>query len=161
MAAWPCAGGQDAILRAIELNGAAVGLNKRAFLWGRILADQPALMKQMLDGLTEGPPADLDALIAHRAAALTAYQSKRYAKRYQVLIRDVVARETAVSGAPGRLSRVLAPFRAQTAKHAVERWRNATPNFPVDLVTRLRYKTARCFVVNKLNMGESDESSGG
>ncbi len=35
--------GETAILRAIELNGAAVGLNKRAFLWGRILAERPAL----------------------------------------------------------------------------------------------------------------------
>ena len=56
--------GEAAILRAIELNGAAVKLNKRAFLWGRILAEQPGLMKQILDGLTDGPPADLDALIA-------------------------------------------------------------------------------------------------
>ncbi len=79
--------GEAAILRAIELNGAAVKLNKRAFLWGRILAEQPELMKQILDGLTEGPPADLDALIAHRAKALTAYQSKRYAARYQAWCR--------------------------------------------------------------------------
>ena len=100
--------GEPAILRAIELNGAAVKLNKRAFLWGRILAEQPGLMKQILDGLTEGPPADLDALIALRAQALTAYQSKRYAARYQKLLREVVARETAVTGAPGRLSRAAA-----------------------------------------------------
>ena len=32
--------GEAAILRAIELNGAAVALNQRAFLWGRILAEQ-------------------------------------------------------------------------------------------------------------------------
>ena len=58
--------------------------------------------------LTEGPPADLDALIAPRAAALADYQSKRYAARYQALIREVVARETAVTGAPGPLSRAAA-----------------------------------------------------
>jgi indolepyruvate ferredoxin oxidoreductase len=100
--------GEPAILRAIELNGAAVKLNKRAFLWGRILAEQPGLMKQILDGLTDGPPADLDALIARRAQALTAYQSNRYAARYQKLLREVVARETVVAGAPGRLSRAAA-----------------------------------------------------
>ncbi len=100
--------GEAAILRAIELNGAAVKLNRRAFVWGRILAEQPELMKQVLEGMTEGPPADLDALIAHRAAALTAYQSKRYAARYQAVVQDVVARETAVAGAPGRLSRAAA-----------------------------------------------------
>jgi indolepyruvate ferredoxin oxidoreductase len=97
--------GEAAILRAIELNGAAVKLNKRAFLWGRILAEQPGLMKQILEGLGEGPSADLDALIAHRAQSLTAFQSKRYAKRFQALVKQVVERETAVVGTPGRLSR--------------------------------------------------------
>ena len=100
--------GEGALLRAIELNGAAVKLNKRAFLWGRILAEQPELMPQILEGITDGPPADLDALIAQRAEALTAYQSKRYARRFQALLRDVVARDTAVTGAPGRLSRAAA-----------------------------------------------------
>ena len=97
--------GEAAILRAIELNGAAVKLNNRAFLWGRILADQPGLMKQILEGLTDGPPADLNALIAHRAQALTGYQSKRYASRFLALVREVTDRETAVMGAAGRLSR--------------------------------------------------------
>ncbi|MDB5404588.1 MAG: Indolepyruvate ferredoxin oxidoreductase, alpha and beta subunit, partial [Rhodopila sp.] len=100
--------GEASILRAIELNGAAVKLNKRAFLWGRILADQPGLTKQILEGVVEGPPADLDTLVAHRVAALTAYQSKRYAARFQRLVGEVVARETAVMGAPGRLSRAAA-----------------------------------------------------
>jgi indolepyruvate ferredoxin oxidoreductase len=100
--------GEGAILQAIELNGAAVKLNRRAFLWGRILAEHPDLMKQILDGLTDGPPADLETLIAHRIQALTAYQSKRYAARYQRLVRDVVTRETAVIGAPGPLSRAAA-----------------------------------------------------
>jgi indolepyruvate ferredoxin oxidoreductase len=97
--------GEAALQRAIELNGAAVKLNKRAFLWGRILAEQPNLMKQVLQGVTEGAPVELDALIAHRAAALTAYQSKRYAAGFSALIRDVVAQEAAVMGAPGPLSR--------------------------------------------------------
>jgi indolepyruvate ferredoxin oxidoreductase len=100
--------GEGSILQAIELNGAAVKLNKRAFLWGRILAHQPELMKPILEGLTDGPPAGLDALIAHRADALTAYQSKRYAGRYATLMQEVVARETSMIGGPGRLSRAAA-----------------------------------------------------
>jgi indolepyruvate ferredoxin oxidoreductase len=100
--------GEAAILRAIELNGAAVKLNWRAFLWGRILAEQPGLMKDILEGMTDGAPADLDALIAHRTQALTAYQSKRYAARYQRLVREVAAGETSVLGAPGDLSRAVA-----------------------------------------------------
>ena len=100
--------GEAAILRAIELNGAAVKLNKRAFLWGRILVEQPGLTKQILEGITDGPPADLDGLIAHRTDALVAYQSKRYAARYRSLVQEVVAAETAVAGAPGALSRSVA-----------------------------------------------------
>ena len=114
--------GESAILRAIELNGAAVKLNKRAFLWGRILADQPALINQIMVGVIDGPPADLDTLIAHRAEMLIAYQSKRYAARYQTLIRNVASREAAVFGSPGRLTRVAAEglFRVMAYKDEYE-----------------------------------------
>ncbi len=114
--------GEAAILRAIELNGASVGLNKRAFLWGRILAEHPELMEQILTGLVEGPPMELSDLIDHRAGVLTAYQSKRYAKRYRRLVQDVVQRETAVLGAPGRLSRAAAEglFRVMAYKDEYE-----------------------------------------
>jgi len=100
--------GEAAIIRAIELNGAAVGLNKRAFLWGRILAQQPALAGQILEGLEEGPPAGLDELIAQRADALAAYQSDRYATRYRTILHEVMEREAAVVGKTGRLSRAAA-----------------------------------------------------
>ncbi len=49
--------GEAAILRAIELNGAAVALNRRAFLWGRILAERPALEDEILMHTLETPPA--------------------------------------------------------------------------------------------------------
>ena len=71
--------GEAAILRAIELNGAAVALNRRAFLWGRILAERPALEDEILVHTLEAPPATLDALIEARAAALVAYQAQRLA----------------------------------------------------------------------------------
>ena len=99
---------EASILRAIELNGAAVGLNKRAFLWGRILAEKPDLAGQILDGLVEGEPKDLDALIADRMVALAAYQSDRYARRYRALVQEVIDRETAVFGKHGALSRSAA-----------------------------------------------------
>jgi indolepyruvate ferredoxin oxidoreductase len=114
--------GEAAILRAIELNGASVALNKRAFLWGRILAEQPALMEQILAGVVEGPPMDLATLIDHRSGLLTAYQSKRYAKRYRRLVEAVVERESDVLGAPGRLSRAAAEglFRVMAYKDEYE-----------------------------------------
>ena len=100
--------GEAAILRSIELNGAAVKTNLRAFLWGRILAEKPELIGQILTNTIATPPDTLQAVIATRMAALTAYQSRRYAARYRKLVDRVIARETAVFGKPGRLSRAAA-----------------------------------------------------
>ncbi len=100
--------GEAAIRRAIELNGAAVQTNLRAFLWGRILAAQPELIGQILTDTIAPPPATLEALIESRMAALAAYQSRRYAARYRQLVAQVMAREAAVLGQPGRLSRAAA-----------------------------------------------------
>ncbi|HEY1934687.1 MAG TPA: indolepyruvate ferredoxin oxidoreductase family protein [Acetobacteraceae bacterium] len=113
--------GAPAILRAIELNGAAVELNKRAFLWGRILAEHAELAAEILGG-TEAPPRSLDALIDARAAFLVDYQSRDYANRYRTKLRDVIARETAVCGAPGKLSRAAAEglFRVMAYKDEYE-----------------------------------------
>ncbi len=115
--------GEAALQRAIELNGTAVAMNRRAFLWGRILADNPGLEREILaDGAAEDVPATLEALIDGRAAALTAYQSTRYARRYRERVARVVARETAVAGAPGALSRAAAEgwFRVMGAKDEYE-----------------------------------------
>jgi indolepyruvate ferredoxin oxidoreductase len=100
--------GEAAILRAIELNGASVSLNRRAFLWGRILAQKPALEDEILVHTLESPPAELDALIEARASGLVAYQGKRLANRYRALVNEVVARETQALGGSGRLSRAAA-----------------------------------------------------
>ena len=113
--------GQDAILRAIELNGAAVTLNKRAFLWGRILSARPELAAEIL-GNVEIEELDLPALIEARAAALTDYQSKAYARRYRSTIAEVQAREIAVTGTAGRLTRAAAEglFRLMAYKDEYE-----------------------------------------
>jgi indolepyruvate ferredoxin oxidoreductase len=98
-----------ALDRAIELNGAAVAVNRRAFAWGRILADRPELAAEILHGSTEHrPPMDLDALIAHRADALTRYQGERLARRYRARVAEASAREAAVFGTPGPLARAAA-----------------------------------------------------
>jgi indolepyruvate ferredoxin oxidoreductase len=100
--------GEAAIMRAIELNGAAVSLNRRAFLWGRILAVKPDLQDEILVHTLDTPPAELGALVDARAKELVAYQGKRLAKRYRALVDEVIARETQVMGEPGRLSRAAA-----------------------------------------------------
>ncbi len=98
--------GQPALMRAFELNGTAVALNRRAFLWGRLLADDPTLADAILDER----PADegLDALVARRAEELVAYQDERLAARYRTLVARAVEREAAVAGQPGALARAVA-----------------------------------------------------
>ena len=114
--------GQAAILRAIELNGASVAVNRRAFLWGRILAATPGLTEELLGGNGEPPALAVAELIEARATALTAYQSRAYADRYRVEINTVAEREAAVFGQPGRLSRAAAEglYRAMAYKDEYE-----------------------------------------
>ncbi len=114
--------GEAAILRAIELNGAAVKLNLRAFRWGRILAHRPEIADEIVNPLQPAPPEDLDALIADRAGRLVEYQSARYAKRYRAFVAEARAREEAALGAPGRLARAVAEnlFRVMAYKDEYE-----------------------------------------
>ena len=113
--------GEAAILRAIELNGAAVGLNKRAFLWGRILAERPDLAAEIL-GQADVVPLELPDLIEARAAALADYQSSAYAARYRSVVEEARAREIAVTGRAGKLTRAVAEglFRLMAYKDEYE-----------------------------------------
>ena len=71
-------------------------------------SDRPALEDEILLHTLEAPPAKLDALIDARASALVTYQNAALAQRYRVMVNEVIARETAVFGNPGRLSRAAA-----------------------------------------------------
>jgi indolepyruvate ferredoxin oxidoreductase len=80
----------DSLLRAIELNGTAVEANKAAFAWGRCAAHDLARVHAAAGLATETPePPTLDDIIATRAAHLTQYQSRRYARRYTALVARV------------------------------------------------------------------------
>ena len=103
---------EAAILRAIELNGAAVAMNHRAFLWGRILAERPDLVDAILVHRLEAPPKTLDALIEARADALVAYQNAALAARYRALVNEVAAREATIE----RLRILLAQSEANLAE---------------------------------------------
>ncbi len=113
--------GLAALHRSMELNGTAVELNKRAFLWGRILATRPDLANEIVQG-EPAAPADLGALIDTRAAELARYQSGRLSRRYRQLVDRVAARERDVAGEPGRLTRAVAEgyFRALAIKDEYE-----------------------------------------
>lgn len=145
--------GEVAILRAIELNGAAIELNKRAFLWGRIVAERPGIADEIL-GQTNVEPLPLPELIEARAAALVGYQSRAYAARYLSVIQEVVARETAVAGRAGALSRAAAEglFRLMAYKdeyevarlHGVAKYpRGAVFHMSPPLITRIDERTGR------------------
>ncbi|MBK8762005.1 MAG: indolepyruvate ferredoxin oxidoreductase family protein [Sulfuritalea sp.] len=101
----------EAILRAIELNGAAVEDNRRAFHWGRRTAHDPAGVEALLagDAAEAAPPRarDLDAIIARRREHLAAYQDEAYAQRYQALVERVRAAE-AGAGAGATLTEAVA-----------------------------------------------------
>jgi len=93
------------LLRAVELNGAAVAMNKAAFAWGRQMALDPALVRTAagLDkpGVVVMMPSrtpSLESLIADRTKRLTAYQNAAYAKRYESFVREIAAVEQQRTG---------------------------------------------------------------
>ncbi|MEX0338126.1 MAG: DUF6537 domain-containing protein, partial [Arenibacterium sp.] len=91
----------DAIRAAIELNGAAVEKNQRAFDIGRWAVLFPEDANNLLTPNVVQLPKSLDEKIAFRADHLTAYQSKRLAKRYRKLvdtIEDKDLREAVAKG---------------------------------------------------------------
>ncbi|MEM9146819.1 MAG: indolepyruvate ferredoxin oxidoreductase family protein [Pseudomonadota bacterium] len=77
---------EASILRALELNGAAVEPNKRAFALGRwASADPEAISQQQAEPIEEAEESFAEAL-ARRTAHLTAYQSAAWAKRYRAAV---------------------------------------------------------------------------
>ena len=92
--------GVAAIEQAIEVNGAAVAMNTRAFRLGRAVAADPALAEKLL-AKDAAPAADasLDVLIARRSAILTDYQDAAYAFGYGERVAAIRAAERRVMGA--------------------------------------------------------------
>ncbi|MBS0589579.1 MAG: indolepyruvate ferredoxin oxidoreductase family protein [Proteobacteria bacterium] len=105
---------EAALMRAVELNGAAIEMNKTAFNWGRLAAVDMNKVKEAANGTTSRTlaqsiaaplddaalSANLDEQIARRIAFLTDYQDAAYAAKYKALIDKVRNREQAK--APGQ-----------------------------------------------------------
>ncbi len=96
--------GRDSILRAIELNGAAVDWNKSAFDWGRRAAVDLAAVRRaggVDDEASAGERAatGVDAIVARRRAELAKYQDEAYAARYEAAVGRV--REVESRRVPG------------------------------------------------------------
>jgi len=89
--------GGEAIDKAIELNGVAVAMNRKAFAMGRLAAEdldmvaRAAAAPQVLDAASEET---MDEVIARRVGILTDYQNADYAGQYQAFVRQVENTET-------------------------------------------------------------------
>ncbi len=79
----------DAIMQAVELNGAAVDRNKRAFEIGRWAVLHAEDAARMLSPTVVEKPKSLDEKIAFRADHLVQYQGKRLARKYRKLLDQV------------------------------------------------------------------------
>ncbi|ETX29817.1 indolepyruvate ferredoxin oxidoreductase family protein [Roseivivax isoporae] len=91
----------DALMQAIDLNGAAVEANKRAFEIGRWAVTHPAEAGRIAAPNVVAKPASLEERIARRAEHLTAYQGRRLARRYRALVdrvEDARLREAVATG---------------------------------------------------------------
>ncbi|MEL6289946.1 MAG: indolepyruvate ferredoxin oxidoreductase family protein, partial [Pseudomonadota bacterium] len=110
---------EKSILEAIKLNGAAVEMNRQAFVAGRIAAEKPEAVAGLAGADATGNatggsaqpslPETMDEIVAHRRAHLTAYQDDALAEKYAARIAKIAEREATVK--PG--SDVLATAAAQ------------------------------------------------
>ena len=108
--------GLAALMRAIELNGVALDMNKRAFTLGRLAAADMAALER-LDRLGHGreqvvqfsAPLPLAESVAVRSAYLARYQDAAYAARYERAVAAVEQRESGIDpGGARRLSKLVA-----------------------------------------------------
>ncbi len=116
---------EPALLRAIELNGVALELNRTAFALGRIAAAAPQALRRLAGQEEEVPlraprrPPDWEnldgdaGLIARRANFLTDYQDAGYAQRYRALVERVRMVESERIGAPLALTAAVARYAAK------------------------------------------------
>jgi indolepyruvate ferredoxin oxidoreductase len=92
----------EAIMKAIDLNGAAIDMNKLAFSWGRLAAHDLQRVVGAARFKSSGAAPmkrTLDESIAFRAKFLTEYQDEAYSKRYLAEVERVRAAEA--KGSPG------------------------------------------------------------
>jgi len=100
----------EGINKAIEVNGAAIVMNKQAFLLGRKIAaglldiDQEKVIAPTID------EADIDAIIAHRVNILTEYQDSNYAQRYKTLVERVKSSENKLNNGQQLLAQAAAKY---------------------------------------------------
>ena len=102
-----------ALLRAIELNGATVEENRRAFSWGRRTALDPVGVEALVAAGENPAPtrklsAGLDEAMARRRDFLTAYQDAAYARRYDALVEQAKQHEGKLGAGETALTQTVA-----------------------------------------------------
>ena len=100
----------EAILRAIEINGAAIEMNKQAFTWGRLAAHDIARVRSVTQFRARAGTTTrtLEESIAYRAKFLSEYQNQAYADRYLSTVEKVRAAEAKASPASSELTEAVA-----------------------------------------------------
>jgi indolepyruvate ferredoxin oxidoreductase len=100
----------ESLLRAIEINGAAIEMNKQAFTWGRLAAHDMSRVKSVIQFKTRAGSAvkSLDEQIATRAEFLTNYQDRAYADRYLRAVDKVRKAEASVAPTSTELTEAVA-----------------------------------------------------
>ncbi len=121
---------REAIFRALELNGEAVEMNRRAFQWGRRALVEPQAVQALIDAAK--PPGDSAPtprtpaeIVDHRVNFLTQYQNAAYAAAYRTRVERVAAAERAktpgMDGLAGAVARYLFKLMAIKDEYEVAR----------------------------------------
>ena len=104
-----------ALERAIELNGVAIGFNKKALLWGRRAAIDLAAVEAAAKPATQVSGSQklsesLAEMVARRVAFLTQYQDAAYADRYKALVARTESVEQHLVPYSDKLTRAVARY---------------------------------------------------
>ncbi|MEZ5921775.1 MAG: indolepyruvate ferredoxin oxidoreductase family protein [Parvularculaceae bacterium] len=101
---------EESLIQAVELNGVAVKLNKRAFMLGRAAALDSETVVRAAGLLTEkANKPTVNEIIESRAAFLKQYQNHAYAERYRSFASDVAKQAENIEGGE-EFSRAVAKF---------------------------------------------------
>jgi indolepyruvate ferredoxin oxidoreductase len=133
----------DSLMRAVELNGAAIEMNRTAFAWGRMAAHDPDAVRAAAGIVGAASAANLDTATAAaflgegklthsldeslklRAGFLTEYQDAAYAKAYTDFVAKVRAAEAertpGLSGLSEATARYLFKLMAYKDEYEVAR----------------------------------------
>jgi indolepyruvate ferredoxin oxidoreductase len=157
--------------RAIELNGVAIESNRRAFLWGRRAAHDPAAIERIAAGsaptaqvirFDPKKPATLAEILADRIERLTQYQDAAYARRYAAAVERTKQAEAKL-GAGDALAKAVAKYLYKLMAHKDE-WEvarlYARPEFRQELERAFEGDLRLRFHVAGGPFGKRDAASG-